>query len=80
VIGVPDEMRDEAIHAFVATHDGAQVGSEELREWCAARLSKFRVPDAFEFVEALPRTSVGKIQKHRLRPDAGGREDGKKES
>jgi crotonobetaine/carnitine-CoA ligase len=71
VIGVPDEMRDEAIHAFVTTHDGAEVGSEELREWCAARLSKFRVPDAFEFLEALPRTSVGKIQKHLLRPGAG---------
>ncbi len=80
VVGVPDEMRDEAIHAFVATHDGAQVSSSELREWCAGRLSKFKVPDVFEFVDGLPRTSVGKIQKHLLRPDAAGNGDAKADS
>jgi crotonobetaine/carnitine-CoA ligase len=68
VIGIPDQMRDEAIHAFVARHDGAQVSAEELRDWCSTRLSRFKVPDAFEFLETLPRTSVGKIQKHQLRP------------
>jgi crotonobetaine/carnitine-CoA ligase len=73
VVGVPDEMRDEAIHAFVCAHDGERVSDGELREWCSARLSKFRVPDVFEFVEELPRTTVGKIQKHLLRPGSGGR-------
>jgi crotonobetaine/carnitine-CoA ligase len=79
VIGVPDEMRDEAIHAFVSAHDGQPVSAAELREWCSSRLSKFKVPDAFELVEALPRTTVGKIQKHLLRPGSAERAGEKKE-
>ena len=34
---------------------------------CAQRLAKFKVPDAVEFIDDLPRTSVGKIQKNQLR-------------
>ncbi len=67
VIGVPDEIRDEAIKAFVVLRDGAACTDIELIEWSAARLSRFKVPSAVEFVDALPRTSVGKIQKHLLR-------------
>jgi crotonobetaine/carnitine-CoA ligase len=70
VIGVPDSMRDEAVKAFVVRAEGAQISDAELTEWCAVRLAKFKVPSAFEFVEALPRTSVGKIQKERLRQRA----------
>lgn len=70
-IGVPDEMRDEAIRVFVSTHPDEKVTAAELIDWCARRLSKFKVPDAVEFRDSLPHTSVGKIQKHLLRPDAG---------
>jgi crotonobetaine/carnitine-CoA ligase len=66
-IGIPDEMRDEAIKMFVVLNEGQEVSEEELIAWSAERLSKFKVPSAVEFVEALPRTSVGKIQKHLLR-------------
>jgi crotonobetaine/carnitine-CoA ligase len=69
-VGVPDEMRDEAVHLVVVLHDGAQVDADELRAWCAQRLAKFKIPDTVEFVDALPRTSVGKIQKHLLRRPA----------
>ncbi len=75
VIGISDQMRDEAIHAFVATNDEARVSADELHDWCAARLSVFKVPDAFEFRASLPRTSVGKIQKHQLRPRPGDETD-----
>jgi crotonobetaine/carnitine-CoA ligase len=67
VVGVPDEMRDEAIHVFVVLKDGSVVSADELIDWCSARLSKFKVPNAVRIVESLPRTSVGKIQKHLLR-------------
>jgi crotonobetaine/carnitine-CoA ligase len=67
VIGVPDEMRDEAIKAFVILKDGESVTGEEIIEYCAARLSKFRVPEFVEMRDEFPRTSVGKIQKHILR-------------
>ncbi|WP_285586720.1 AMP-binding protein [Actinomycetospora sp. NBRC 106378] len=67
VVGVPDDMRDEAVHAAVILHDGAEASSEELIEYCRERLAKFKVPDVVDIVPDLPRTSVGKIQKHRIR-------------
>lgn len=67
VIGIPDEMRDETIKAYVILKQGQQTAKEEIMEFCKARLAKFKVPEFIEFVEGLPRTSVGKIQKHVLR-------------
>ena len=69
VIGVPDPMRDEAIKAYIVVREGRQVTAEELIAWCASRLAKFRVPELVEFRPELPRTSVGKIQKHLLRAE-----------
>lgn len=70
-VGVPDELRDEAIAVFVVRDDGAEVSAEELLAHCREQLAKFKVPDRIEFVDELPRTSVGKIQKHLLRQPAG---------
>jgi len=67
VIGVPDDMRDEAIKAFVILNKGMSVTEAELIDFCKARLAKFKVPDSIEFVHDFPRTPVGKIQKHLLR-------------
>ncbi|MGZ3630360.1 MAG: class I adenylate-forming enzyme family protein [Ktedonobacteraceae bacterium] len=67
IIGVPDPLRDEAIKAFVVLHTNEEVTAEEIIEWCRARLAKFRVPEFVEFCQELPRTSVGKMQKHILR-------------
>jgi crotonobetaine/carnitine-CoA ligase len=66
VVGVPDPIRDEQIVAFVVHRDGRNPSHDALHEWCAARLASFRVPSHFRAVAELPRTSVGKIQKHRL--------------
>lgn len=70
VIGVPDEIRDEKIKAVVVLKTGQDADAEALRAWCAERLSKFRVPEIIEFRDSLPRTSVGKIQKHILRRES----------
>jgi crotonobetaine/carnitine-CoA ligase len=67
VIGIPDEMRDEAIKAYVIVNKGSAVSETELIEHCQKRLAKFKVPELIEFVEDFPRTPVGKIQKHILR-------------
>jgi crotonobetaine/carnitine-CoA ligase len=69
VIGVPDPVRDEAIKAYVVLRAEQTVTPEALIEWCVNRLAKFRVPEFVEFRSELPRTSVGKIQKHLLRAE-----------
>lgn len=66
-IGVPDEIRDEAIKVFVVLKEGQRLAEGELIAHCAERLAKFKVPSLVEFIDELPRTSVGKIQKHLLR-------------
>lgn len=67
VVGVPDPVRDERIIGFVVLAAGGAVAPEELIGWCAERLAAFRVPSAVELTDRLPRTAVGKIQKHLLR-------------
>jgi crotonobetaine/carnitine-CoA ligase len=70
VIGVADEMRDEKIKAVVVLREGQQLQADEVIDWCRQRLAKFRVPELVEFRRELPRTSVGKIQKHILRRES----------
>ena len=72
VIGVPDEMRDEAILAVVVPADDA-LREDEVVAWCRGRLAGFRVPQRVVFRAALPRTAVGKIRKHVLRAELGAR-------
>lgn len=67
VIGIPDEIRDETIKAYLILLKGHNTTKEELLSYCRDRLAKFKVPEFIEFVDELPRTSVGKIQKHVLR-------------
>jgi len=71
VIGVPDPIRDESIVAVVVTVEGESVQDDTIIAWCRERLASFRVPERIEFRRALPRTSVGKIQKHLLRTELG---------
>lgn len=72
VIGVPDPMRDEAIVAVVVPSQGEAAAEGEIIAWCRERLASFRVPERVEFRQELPRTSVGKIQKHILRAEIAG--------
>ncbi|WP_217915379.1 AMP-binding protein [Miltoncostaea marina] len=75
VIGVPDERWGERPKAFVVLRPGAAAGHDELAAHVRARLAAYKCPDAFEVVEALPRTSTGKVRKFELRESAwAGRE------
>ncbi|BDY03890.1 crotonobetaine/carnitine-CoA ligase [Ferrimonas sp. YFM] len=66
VIGVKDSIRDEAIKAFVVINDGAEIGEEEILEYCVKNMAKFKVPSFIELRGALPKTCTGKVQKHLL--------------
>ena len=67
VVGVPDPLRDEAVVAAVVRRPDAEVTAEQVRAHCAARLASFKVPERVVFLDALPRTSVGKVQKQLVR-------------
>jgi fatty-acyl-CoA synthase len=67
VVGVPHPKWQERPLAAVVLKDGALATPEELRAFLAQTFAKWQLPDAFVFVEALPRTSVGKFKKTALR-------------
>jgi long-chain acyl-CoA synthetase len=68
VIGIPDDYRGEAAKAFITLRDGAAPFMlDELRAFLTGKLGKHELPAALEFVEALPRTPVGKLSRHELR-------------
>jgi long-chain acyl-CoA synthetase len=68
VIGIVDDYRGEAAKAFVKLRPGAVPFSlEELRAFLTGKLGKHELPAALDFVDELPRTSVGKLSRHELR-------------
>lgn len=67
VIGVPDDRWGETPKAFVLLKPGAQTTADEIIAFCRERLAHFKCPKFVEFVESLPKTSTGKIQKFVLR-------------
>lgn len=73
VVGHPDELRGQIVAAYVVLRAGARAGEETkeaLREFVTSRLVPYKCPRVFEFLDALPRTPTGKLQRFRLRPDA----------
>ncbi len=64
VIGRPDPVRGEALAAFIVLR--AALTAESLRAWLAEQLTRYKLPTDLLFVDALPRTGVGKIDKAAL--------------
>jgi fatty-acyl-CoA synthase len=67
VVAVPDAKWDERPLAVVVLRDGAVASADELREFMAPRFPKWWLPDRFEFVAEIPKTTVGKFRKTELR-------------
>jgi fatty-acyl-CoA synthase len=70
VVGIPDQKFGEEVAAFVTTVPGAEVGEEEVRDFCRERLARFKVPRHVFCVDDFPMTVTGKIQKFVLRQQA----------
>ena len=69
VVGVPDEMRDEEVLAFVVPEENVQPGEAaaiSIQDWCLERLSYFKAPGYVAFIDRLPTTSTNKVQKAKL--------------
>lgn len=67
VIGVPDQKFGEEVMAWVKLRPGAVVTQEQLRNFCSAKIARFKVPRYWKFVSEFPMTVTGKIQKFRMR-------------
>ncbi|NJB66403.1 crotonobetaine/carnitine-CoA ligase [Desulfobaculum xiamenense] len=67
VVGVPDDICDEAVKAFVILKEGETASVEEILDYCTKRLAKFKVPSFIEIRTSFPRTSTGKVQKNVLK-------------
>ena len=67
VIGVPDEKWQERPMASVVVREGATLTPAQLREFLGERFAKWQLPEAFAFIDEVPRTSVGKFDKKVLR-------------
>ena len=70
IVGLPHPRWGESPHAFVVLRAGASATEDELREFARAHLAHFKAPQAVTFLNELPKTATGKIQKYVLR---GGR-------
>jgi acyl-CoA synthetase (AMP-forming)/AMP-acid ligase II len=67
VIGVPHEKWGETIKAIVVRAPGAECTEADLIGHCKSRIAGYKAPTSIEFVEAIPRTATGKVQKFKLR-------------
>ena len=67
VIAIPDEKWAERPLAAIVLKEGQTATEEQLREHLAPKFAKWWLPDRFEFVDEIPKTSVGKFKKTALR-------------
>ncbi len=67
VVGAPDEERTMIVHAFVVVRPGATIDAAALQEHCRRTIAPYKMPRIVEFIDALPRTTTGKVQRYRLR-------------
>jgi fatty-acyl-CoA synthase len=69
VVAIPDEKWDERPLATVVLREGATADLDSLRDHLAQKFAKWQLPDAWAFIEAVPRTSVGKFDKKVIRKE-----------
>lgn len=70
VVGMPSERWGESPHAFVVLRPGEDATEDEIKQFVYDRLAHFKTPQGVTFVDELPKTATGKVQKYVLR---GGR-------
>jgi len=70
VVGVPDEIRGNIVKAYVVLRPGFEAGPElveELQAFVKSEIAPYKYPRAIEFLDSMPRTETGKLQRFRLR-------------
>jgi len=67
VVGVPDERWGEVPKALVVLKPNQHASAQDLMTFCRERMAHFKAPKSVEFVDVLPKTATGKVQKFALR-------------
>jgi len=67
VIGVPDEIWGERVHAVVTLAPGAVLDLDDLRDFCKLEIAGYKAPRSLEILDQLPLSGAGKILKRTLR-------------
>jgi long-chain acyl-CoA synthetase len=67
VVARPDELMGEEVFAYVVLKHGESATEDELIEHCRSHLAKYKCPSHVEFIDEMPKTPIGKIQKKELR-------------
>ncbi len=67
VVGVPDAHYGEELCAWVVARPGRALDADTIREFCRARIARYKVPRHVLIVDALPMTVTGKVQKYKIR-------------
>lgn len=66
-IGVPDDYRGETVKSYIVLKENQTIEEEELTQYCRESLAPYKVPKLYEFIDALPKSAIGKILRKDLR-------------
>jgi len=68
-IGVPHPRRGEQVKVFIVLKEGEKATADEIIDYCKGKLATYKLPTEVEFIDALPKTNVGKVLKKDLRAE-----------
>ena len=66
VVGVPHPHTGETVKAFVVAEDGYELEEDDLIDWCASELARYKCPTKVDQIDEIPRGLGGKIQRREL--------------
>ena len=67
VVGVPDKEFGESVKAYIVLNSGSKLKEDDVIDYCKEKLASFKKPKYVEFLDALPKNTMGKIIKEELR-------------
>ena len=67
VVGAPGGLGGEAVWAYLELYPGAKLTSKEVLDFCRGQIAPYKIPEQVQFVERLPVTVTGKVQRFELR-------------
>ena len=69
VFGVPDEKTGEELCAWIVLRQGEHASEEDIRDFCRGQIAHYKVPRYVRFVDEMPLTVTGKVQKFAMREE-----------